>query len=70
MKDSDILDLYFARDERAIKETDKKYGRYCRTIAYNVFANDEDAEETVNDHFSKNISPSFRKFIRYRKDFS
>lgn len=51
MKDSDILDLYFARDERAIKETDKKYGRYCRTIAYNVFANDEDAEETVNDAY-------------------
>ncbi|MBQ8403609.1 MAG: sigma-70 family RNA polymerase sigma factor [Clostridia bacterium] len=51
MEDSDILALYFARDERAIEETQKKYGRYCRTVAYNVFANEADAEETVNDTY-------------------
>ncbi len=51
MEDSDILALYFARDERAIEETHKKYGRYCHTIAYNVFANEADAEETVNDTY-------------------
>lgn len=51
MKDSDIVELYFARDERAIEETERKYGRYCRTVAYNVFANEADAEETVNDTY-------------------
>ena len=29
MDDNEILDLYFARSEQAIVETDQKYGSYC-----------------------------------------
>ncbi len=49
MKDSDIIELYFARDECAIAASSDKYGSYCHTVAYNILHNDEDAEECVND---------------------
>lgn len=49
MDDSGILELYFIRNERAIQETDEKYGAYCGAIAYRILQNREDAEETVND---------------------
>ena len=49
MEDSAIVDLYWQRSEQAISETDRKYGRYCHTIAYNICADNEDAEECVND---------------------
>ena len=51
MHDPDIIDLYFARDERAIKETDAKYGKLCYGIAYNILKNNEDAKECVNDTY-------------------
>ncbi len=53
MEDSKIIDLYFERSEDAIKETDIKYGKYCRTIAYNILYSDEDSEECVNDTYMK-----------------
>ena len=37
MEDETILDLYFAREERAIAETGKKYGGYCRSICLRAF---------------------------------
>ena len=49
MQDRDILDLYFARDERAITESSNKYGTYCLGIAQNILRNMQDAEECVND---------------------
>lgn len=51
MEDSSIVELYWARAEAAIAETAKKYGHYCRTIAYNVLSNSEDADEVVNDTY-------------------
>ena len=51
MNDKSIVDLYFNRDEEAITQTDKKYGRYCYSIAYNILTNKEDAEETVSDTY-------------------
>lgn len=51
MEDSKIIDLYFERSQSAISETQKKYGRYCHTIAYNVLYSNEDAEECVNDTY-------------------
>lgn len=53
MDDIRIIELYFARDEEAIRETDKKYGRYCHYIAKNILNNDEDAKEIVNDTYLK-----------------
>lgn len=51
MDDLMIIELYFARDEKAIKETDIKYGRLCFTVAINILGNDEDSEECVNDTY-------------------
>ena len=53
MEDKQIVDLYWARSEVAITETDKKYGRYCHYIAYQILADDMDAEEIVNDTYLK-----------------
>lgn len=41
--------MFFARDERAIKTTEEKYGKLCRYIASNFLALDEDIEECIND---------------------
>lgn len=49
MNDSEIVSLYWARDEAAISESDAKYGAYCRSIAWNILQIDEDADEIVND---------------------
>ena len=49
MEDSVIIDLYWAREERALSETDTKYGGYCRSIAHNILRNREDTEECVSD---------------------
>ena len=51
MEDKAILDLYFARDELAITETDHKYGGYCYSIANRILCSPEDAEETVSDTY-------------------
>jgi RNA polymerase sigma-70 factor (ECF subfamily) len=53
MEDKQIVELYWARSESAISETEKKYGRYCHYIAYRVLENDEDAKEVVNDTYLK-----------------
>lgn len=53
MEDSRIIELFFARDEKAISETHSKYGRYCYSIAYNILAVNEDCEECVNDTLMK-----------------
>ena len=51
MDDLKIIELYFERDEQAIKETDAKYGKLCQRIAYNILNNHQDSEECVNDTF-------------------
>lgn len=51
MHDSQIIDLYWKRSDRAIKETDKKYGRLCLYVAKNILANIEDAKEVVSDTY-------------------
>ena len=49
MEDEAILDLYFAREEEAIRQTEKKYGNYCHSVAMRILSNREDAVEIVND---------------------
>ena len=51
MDDEKIIELYFSRDERAISETESKYGRYCYRIAYNILKSAEDSEEVVSDTY-------------------
>ena len=51
MDDKQIIDLYFERNEQAIKETQNKYGAFCHRIAMNILGIHEDAEECVNDTY-------------------
>lgn len=51
MKDHEIIDLYWERNEKAITATADKYGNYCYSISYNILYNNEDAEECVNDTY-------------------
>ncbi len=53
LSDSEIVDLYFARDERAIRETERQYGRACMRIATDIVGNRMDAEECVSDTYLK-----------------
>ncbi len=53
MEDNQIVELYWNRNENAISETDKKYGKYCNYIAYNILQNVEDSNECVNDTYLK-----------------
>ena len=51
MEDINILALYWARDEAALKETELKYGKNCRRISFRIVNNREDCEECVNDTY-------------------
>lgn len=51
MKDNDIIQLYWDRNDRAIRETADKYGNYCTAIAKNILGSKEDAKECVNDAY-------------------
>lgn len=53
MEDTMIIDLYFARDEQAVTETDKKYGGYCFALANSILNDRQDSEETVSDTYWK-----------------
>ena len=65
MEDREIVDLYWKRSDLAISETEQKYGRYCRTIAFNICGTNEDAEECVNDTWFRawNRMPSERPTV-------
>ena len=66
MDDKRIIELYFRRDENAIKETSDKYGRLCLYIAKNVLENELDAEECVNDAYLRawqSIPPTVPKSL-------
>ena len=67
MKDSEILALYFARDERALRESANKYGGYCTRIAQSILHNMQDAEECVNDTWLQawnSIPPAHPEYLQ------
>lgn len=51
MDDNRIIELYFARDERAIEETKLKYGRLLLSIAGGILGDLTAAEECENDTY-------------------
>ena len=53
MNDQDIIDLYFARNEQAIAETQKSYGKVCMQVSMNILDSRPDAEECVSDTYLK-----------------
>ena len=53
MDDAGIIGLYFDRDERAVAETDSKYGKYLFAVSNNILSSAADADECVNDTYMK-----------------
>ena len=53
MEDLEIIELYNARMETAISETNTKYGRMLHSIALNILSNHWESEEIVNDTYGK-----------------
>ena len=49
MEDEQIVDLFFRRDQGALRETERKYNRYLYAVAHRILGNHEDSEECVND---------------------
>lgn len=49
MEDAEIIKLYFDRNQKAVKETEEKYGRFCFSLANRILSSREDSEECVND---------------------
>lgn len=49
MEDTQIVELFFDRNELAIREAEQKYGAHCFRLANRILNNREDAEETVSD---------------------
>ncbi len=52
-RDAVIVELYLARDERAIRETERYYGAACMRVSMGILSNRSDAEECVNDGYLK-----------------
>ena len=53
MEDSQIVELFWKRDEAALAEAESKYGQYCRSIAGNILHDTQDAQECVNDVYMR-----------------
>lgn len=53
MENLQIIELYNARSEIAISETNVKYVQMLQKIAFNLLSNHEDSEEIVNDTYGK-----------------
>ncbi len=50
--DEQIIELYWERNERAIHETEVKYGKMLFRIAYNILHDKLDCEECQNDTYN------------------
>ncbi len=67
MDDEKIIEMYFDRNQKAVEETEKKYGRYCFSLAARILANKEDSEECVNDTWLSawnSIPPQRPKYLK------
>lgn len=67
MDDNGIIEMYFARNEEAVRETASKYGAYCATIARNILGNAQEEEECVNDVYFRawsSIPPTRPRSLR------
>lgn len=49
--DAQLLALYLQREEAAVEQTDRKYGNYLYSIAYQILSDDSDCRECQNDTY-------------------
>ena len=64
MHDREIIDLFFARNEEAIREMDHSYGSIIFQLSFRILKSREDAEENQNDTYMEawNTIPPVRPF--------
>ena len=48
MSELEILELFAARNERAIKKCEESYGAYCRTISFRILQDEGEVAECVH----------------------
>ncbi len=53
MQDNEIVELYWQRNEDAVRYTDEKYGRMLLSLSYSFTHSEEDSKECVNDTYLK-----------------
>ena len=66
MEDAKIIELFFQRNEQAVRETDTAYGRKLYVLSNNILNNREDAEESVSDTYMEawnSIPPKRPKYF-------
>ena len=66
MEDAKIIELFFLRNEQAVKETDTAYGRKLYVLSNKILNNREDAQECVSDTYMetwKSIPPKRPKYF-------
>lgn len=51
MEDIAIINLFFSRNQDAIRETDRKYGKKLMRLSVNITGSHLDSEECVNDTY-------------------
>lgn len=49
MEEQKLLDMLFARSDKAVQELEQQYGRLVGIVANNILGNPEDAGECAND---------------------
>lgn len=49
MEDQQIIEMYLQRNENAVAQTERKYTKYCRSIAIHIMHCPEDTDEALND---------------------
>ena len=59
MEDNAIIDLFFKRDEQAVKEIKKKYEKLCMSVSGNILSYHEDTEECLNSAYQNRLSATF-----------
>ena len=67
MRDEEIIELYYDRNEQAIRVTMDAYGNYCRKIAGNILENEADVEEVLSDTWLRiwnSIPPQRPRYLR------
>lgn len=66
MEDSEIIELYLSRNQLAVNESEKKYGRYCGSIARNILDDVRDSDEALNETWLRawtSIPPAMPKVL-------
>ena len=49
--DSEIVDMYWRRDENAVSVTEARYGRYLYRLAYNILKDEADSRTALDDTY-------------------